>query len=87
LISQGIENVKIIAIGKGQYSADNSKWTTNNSIPIVTDESPNSLWASLGASQWDLYFLDSNGDYVTDFNINSWDYDKIYTTIVALLEE
>ena len=85
MISQGIGNVKIIAIGKGQYSADNSKWTTNISIPIVTDESPNSLWTSLGASQWDLYFLDSNGAYVTDFNIKTWDYDKIYTTIVALL--
>ena len=84
LIIQDIDNVKIIAIGQGQYNADNSKWTTNNSIPIVIDPSPNTLWTSWGASQWDLFFLDSNGDYITDFNINPWDYDKIYNTILNL---
>ena len=84
LLDQDINNVQIIAIGKGQYSADNSKWTTNNSIPIVTDPSPNNIWTTWGASQWDLFFLDSNGGYVTDFNINPWDYDKIYTTVLEL---
>jgi len=79
--------VKIIAIGKGQYSADNSKWTSGNSIPVVADPSPNNLWSSWGASQWDLFFLDSSGEYVTDFNINDWDYIKVYNQIKDLLPE
>ena len=48
------------------------------------DPSPNTLWTSWGASQWDLFFLDSNGDYIKDFNINPWNYDKIYNTILNL---
>ena len=84
LISQGINNVKIIAIGKGQYNTHNSKWTSNNTIPVITDPSPNNLWVEWSANQWDLFFLDKNGKYVTDFNINIWDYDIVYQTIIEL---
>jgi len=85
LLNQDINNVKIIAIGKGQYSADNSNWTDDNTIPVVNDPSPNDTWTNWDASQWDLFFLDSNGNYVVDFNINTWDYDAIYNTILGLL--
>jgi len=85
LLNQDINNVKIIAIGKGQYSADNSDWTDDNTIPVVNDPSPNDIWTNWGASQWDLFFLDLNGNYVEDFNINPWDYDAIYNTILGLL--
>jgi|TARA_B100000315_G_scaffold144996_1_gene133896 hypothetical protein len=87
LVSEGIDNVKIIAIGKEQYSDDNSNWTLGNSIPIVADPSPNTLWTSWGASQWDVFFLDSTGEYITDFNIKDWDYNKVYSQIKDILPE
>ena len=87
LLNEGIDNVKIIAIGKGQYSGDNSQWTEGNSIPIVADPSPNTLWTSWGVSQWDVIFLDSNGEYIADFNINEWDYNKVYNQIKDILPE
>ena len=65
LLNQDINNVKIIAIGKGHYSADNSKWTDDNTIPVVNDPSPNDIWTNWDASQWDLFFFDTNGNYVT----------------------
>ena len=41
LLNQDINNVQIIAIGKGQYSSDNSNWTGDNTIPVVNDPFPN----------------------------------------------
>ena len=69
------------------FSSNNGNWTNGNSIPVLVDPSPYNVWSNWGANQRDLFFLDLNGNYVQDFNITSWDYDKIYTTIVALLEE
>ena len=86
-INEGIHNVRIIAIGKGQYSGHNSNWTEGSLIPIVADPSPNTLWTSWGASQWDVFFLDSSGEYVTDFNIKDWDYNKVYDQIKDMLPE
>ena len=90
--------MKIIAIGKGQYASDNSNWTEGNTIPIVIDPTPNTLWASWGADQWDIFFLDSSGDYVTDLNLEDYtviaddsarvfQYNKIYNQIITLLPE
>ena len=87
LVSEGINNVKIIAIGKEQYSGDNSNWILGNSIPIVADPSPNTLWTSWGASQWDVFFLDSSGEFITDFNIKNWNYNKVYNQIKDILLE
>ena len=86
LVQQGINNVQIIAIGKGQFSNDNSNWTNGNTIPVVNDPLPNDVWINWDANQWDLFFLDSRGDYVTDFNINSWDYDAVYDQIIYLIQ-
>ena len=55
-------------------------------MPIVVDPS-NNLDTSWGASQWDVFFLDANGNYVTDFNIHDWDYDKVYSQIKNMLPE
>ena len=85
LLNQDINNVKIIAIGKGQYSSDNSNWTDDNTIPVVNDPSPNDIWTNWDASQRDLFFLDANGNYVEDFNITTWHYDAIFNTILGLL--
>ena len=85
LLDQDINNVQIIAIGKGQYNAYNNDWIEGNSIPIVIDPSPYALWTSWSASQRDLYFLDANGNYVEDFNITTWDYNKIYNSIINII--
>ena len=85
LLDQDINNVQIIAIGKGQYNAYNNDWIEGNSIPIIIDPSPYALWTSWGASQRDLYFLDANGNYVEDFNITTWDDNKIYNSIINII--
>ena len=85
LLDQDINNVQIIAIGKGQYNAYNNDWIEGNSIPIIIDPSPYALWTSWSASQRDIYFLDVNGNYVEGFNITTWDYDAIFNTILGLL--
>ena len=85
LLNQDINNVQIIAIGKGQYSSDNSNWTDDNTIPVVNDPSPNDTWTNWDASQWDLFFLDPTGNYAEYFNINTWDYVKIYNSIINII--
>ena len=85
LLDQDINNVQIIAIGKGKYNSYNNDWIEGNSIPIIIDPSPYALWISWSASQRDLYFLDANGNYVEDFNITTWDYNKIYNSIINII--
>ena len=85
LLNQNINNVKIIAIGKGEYSADNSNWTADNTIPVVNDPLPNDIWMNWDANQWDLFFFDTNGNYVEHFNINTWDYSNIYNSIMNII--
>ena len=87
LLAIGINNVKIITIGKGQYSNYNNNWLNNNDLPFIVDPSPNNTWNNWSAGQRDLFFLDSNGNYYTHFNISNWDYDNIYNTIIELLPE
>ena len=84
LLGNNINNVQIITIGKSEYSSASGDWTDENSIPVLIDPLPYNTWSSWGAEQRDLFFLDSNGNYVTDFNISSWDYDRIYNTILDL---
>ena len=76
--------MQIIAIGMSSHSGSNGNWTGGNSIPVLIDPSPYNAWSSWDAAQRDLFFLDSNGNYVTDFNISTWDYDRIYNTILDL---
>ena len=85
LLNQDINNVQIIAIGKGQYSSKNSNWTGDNSIPVVNDPSPNDTWSNWDASQRDLFFLDTNGNYVEDCNITTWDNIRIYNSIMNII--
>jgi hypothetical protein len=56
-------------------------------LPVINDPSPNETWANWGASQWDLYFLDSNGTYITDFNISVWNYTTVYNQIINMMPE
>ena len=79
--------MKIFTIGKSQYNNSNSNWTNGNSIPVMVDLSPYTAWSSWGAGQRDLFFLDADGNYHTDFNITTWNYNLIYNTIMGLLPE
>ena len=65
-----------------QYSNLNSNWTNGHTIPVVND---NDTWNHWGAIQRDLFFLDTNGNYSTHFNITDWNYDAIYNAILELL--
>ena len=85
LLDEGIDNVKIIAIGRTQYNAYNNDWIEGNSIPIIIDPSPYALWTSWSASQRDLYFLDTNGNYVEDFNITTWNKNQINNSIMNII--
>ena len=76
--------MQIIAIGMSAFSSKNVEWTNGNFIPVLVDPSPYNVWTNWGADQRDLFFLDLNGNYVKDFNITSWDYNRIYSTILAL---
>ena len=84
-ISQGINNVKFIAVGKSQYESFNWKWTDDNSIPVVVDQSPYNIWGEWNANKWDIFILDSIGELHETFNINPWDEDRILSAINALL--
>ena len=84
-ISQGIDNVKFIAVGKSQYESFNWKWTDDNSIPVVVDQSPYNIWGEWNANKWDVFILDSVGELHETFNINPWDEDRILNAINALL--
>ena len=83
-VHRGIENIKIIAIGKNTYPQNtyNNNWTDGNIIPVVLN---NDIWDSRGAYQRDLFFLDSSGVYQTHYNITEWDKGKIEETIHSLL--
>ena len=86
-MAEGIDNVKIFAIGKTQFSSFNTNWTNENSIPVLVDPSPYDVWANWSADQRDLFFLDINGNHVIDFNISTWDSDRIYKTILDLYSQ
>ena len=70
-----------------EFNSSNGDWTNGNSIPVLVDPSPFNTWDNWGAEQRDLFFIDSLGNYVTDYNISEWDYSKVYDQIKNLLPE
>ena len=85
LLDEGIENVKIIAIGRSEFSSANGNWIDSNSIPVLVDPLPYNTWLSWNPNQRDLFFLDMNGNYHTHYNISTLNYDEVYNTILELL--
>ena len=79
--------MQIIAIGMSSLSSSNGNWTNENSIPVLVDPSPYNTWSSWEAEQRDLFFLDSDGNYIIDFNISNWDYNQVYNQIKDILPE
>ena len=86
-MGNGINNVKIIVIGISEDSSNNGNWISGHSISVIVDPYPYNTWTNWDAKQRDLFFLDENGDYITNFNISDWDYDTVYSQIVNLLPE
>ena len=85
--------MKIIAIGRSEYSIDNGDWTNGNDIPVLVDPSPYNTWSSWDAYQRALFFLDSVGNYVTHFSVTPWHYDGdihsndlVYSQISSMLD-
>jgi len=88
LIADGINNVKIIAIGKSEWSSGNGNWTNPNTIPVVVDPPPNTAWSDWSVTLRDLFFLDTNGNYYTHYNITAESaVDQIQGTIDDMLEQ
>jgi len=57
-------------IGKSEWEAHNGEWTNNN-FPVLVDPDPYNTWSSWGVSSLrELFFLDSNGNYYTQYNIS-----------------
>ena len=72
LLAADIDNVKIIAIGREEFSSNNGDWTNGKDIPVLVDPSPYNTWSNWEAYQRALFFLDAAGEYVTDFTITPW---------------
>ena len=88
LESNGIENVNCIGIGKDNFISSLSNWTNGNSIPIVADSSPFSVWSDWEAGQRDLFIVDTNGQIRYHENISSgFDNDYFYNLVMELLDE
>lgn len=86
-MGNGINNVKIVAIGISEDSNDNDNWISGHYIPVIVDPYPYNTWTNWDAEQRDLFFLDENGNYVTQFNISYWEYDIVYDQIINLLPD
>ena len=74
-----------IAIGKSEFSASNLKWTENNDIPVIVDDSPYDIWTSWDVNRWDIFILDSEGELYETFNIYDWQENRILNAINGLL--
>ena len=93
LLAANIDNVKIIAIGREEFSNSNANWTDGKNIPVLIDPSPHNTWSNWEAYQRALFFLDVSGEYVTDFSITPWDYggdidedDLVYHQIRSIID-
>ena len=93
LLVAGIDNVKIIAIGREEFSNSNVNWTDGKNIPVLVDPSPHNAWSNWEAYQRALFFLDVSGEYVADFSITPWNYggdinedDLVYYQIRSIID-
>ena len=85
--------MKIIAIGREEFSSNNGDWTNGKNIPVLVDPLPHNTWSNWEAYQRALFFLDISGEYVTDFTITPWNYggdiddtDLVYFQIRSILD-
>ena len=75
LVSENIEDVKIIGVGKDQYTTSLDGMIDGRVLPWVQDSSSNNyeLWSNFEANQRDIFFINIEGQIDTSFNITPYD--------------
>ena len=73
-MSQGINDVKIIGVGKDQYSASLGGMISGRILPWVQDSLSNGYpaWTEFDASQREVFILDYEGNIETSFDITPY---------------
>ena len=74
LISENIEDVKIIGVGKDQYISSLDGMINSRVLPWVQDSSSANyaVWSNFGANQRDIFFINIDGQIDTSFNITPY---------------
>ena len=74
LISENIEDVKIIGVGKDQYISSLDGMINSRVLPWVQDSSSANyaIWSNFGANQRDIFVINVDGQIDTSFNITPY---------------
>ena len=74
IVSENIVDVKIIGIGKDQYSSSLDGMINGRVLPWVQDSSSNNyeVWSNFEANQRDIFFINIDGQIDTSFNITPY---------------
>jgi len=74
IVSENIVDVKIIGIGKDQYTSSLDGMINGRVLPWVQDSSSNNyeVWSNFEANQRDVFFINIDGQIDTSFNITSY---------------
>ena len=70
LINSGYTDIQLLGVGKSTHLSSLNNWTNSFDVPVCADSSPFSTWQDWGASQRDLFILDSQGQIVFQENIS-----------------
>lgn len=78
LLSMGVEDVKIIGVGKDAYAEDLPGMINGRILPWVQDSEDDDypVWSEYGAVQRSTYFLGRDGAFIHQFNITTLDPDN-----------
>ncbi len=73
-ISENIEDVKIIGVGKDQYISSLEGIIDGRVLPWVQDSSTSDyvVWSNFEANQRDIFFIGTDGQIDTSFNITPY---------------
>ena len=74
LVSENIDDVKIIGVGKDQYISSLEGMINGRVLPWVQDSSSNNyeVWSNFEANQRDVFFIGTDGQIDTSFNITPY---------------
>ena len=74
LISENIEDIKIIGVGKDQFSSSLDDMINGRVLPWVQDSSSTNyaVWSNFDANQRDIFFINIDGQIDTSFNITPY---------------
>ncbi len=74
LVSENVDDVKIIGIGKDQYTSSLDGMINSRILPWVQDTSSADyvVWSNFEANQRDIFFIGTDGQIDTSFNITPY---------------